>query len=153
MKFATVALAVGFVRDEVVCSFGLDFLLYQELVCEGRVDCVGMPGMKLNFLLYQELVCDGRMDYRNSRDEVICFFGHNFLLRNWFATGAWTVRMPVMKLFVPVDIIFCCNRNWFATVAWTVRMPGMRWTASCWHRKPRDWSTTGQPFPAAQVSN
>jgi hypothetical protein len=31
-----------------------------------------------------------------------------------------------MKVFVPVDIIFCCNRNWFATVTWTVRMPGMK---------------------------
>jgi hypothetical protein len=33
--------------------------------------------------------------------------------------------MPVMKLFVPVSLIFCCIRNWFATVAWTVGMPGM----------------------------
>jgi hypothetical protein len=31
-----------------------------------------MAGMKLNFLLYQELVCDGRVDCKNARDEVDC---------------------------------------------------------------------------------
>jgi hypothetical protein len=90
---------------------------------------VGIPGMKLFVPVDINFYCN----------------------RNWFATVAWTVRIFGMKLFVPVDIIFCFNRNWFATVAWTVRMPGMKWTASCWHRKLRDWSTSGQLFPAAQV--
>ncbi len=49
-------------QDEVICPYDLNFLLYQELVYQNL--------MKLNFLLYQELVCDGRVDCKNARDEA-----------------------------------------------------------------------------------
>ncbi len=101
--------SIGFVRDEVICSCDLNFLLHQELfamvpwtvgmprmklfVLLDSIFCsiwnwfatvpftVGMLGMKLFVsLLYQELVCDGRVDSRNVWDQVICSCELNFLL-------------------------------------------------------------------------
>jgi hypothetical protein len=113
--------------DQVICSCYLNFLLCQDLVCNGWVDCKNardevICSFGLNFLLYLELVCDG-----NVRDEVICSCDLNFLLnQELVVTVAWIVRMPGMKLFVLVSLIFCCVRSWFAMVAWTVRMPGIK---------------------------